>query len=89
MTATATRIVTTHRPTHGFAELRVLPAVLVVSLMSLVLSALLAMSVVGAARSGLELPAPGPIPQPLGVPATGPAAPSIVQPETAPAGLDL
>ena len=90
MTATATRIVTTHRPSRVFAELPAVPAVLVTLAMSIVLSATLALSVVGASnRSGIELQAPAPIPQPMNAPAPEPAVPSVPQPTIAPPGLDL
>ena len=89
MTATATRIVTTHRPARGFAELPAVPAFLVTLAMSILLSAALAFSVIGAASGpGIELLAPAPIPQPMTAPSSEPA-PSDPQPTIAPPGLDL
>jgi hypothetical protein len=85
MTATATPTVT-YRPSRAFAEIRVMSAALGIVAMSVLLSIAVAVSVLGAVdRSGVERPAPGPIPQPI----TAPAAPSEPQPITAPAGLDL
>jgi hypothetical protein len=89
MTATAASLVTTRRPSRSFAELRVIRAVLAIIVLSLVLSVALAVSVTGAVkRSGIELPAPGPMPQPT-IPANEPATPSVPEPMTAPPGLDL
>jgi len=86
MTATATPIILTHRRSRALAELRVISAVLASAAMSFLLCIALAVSVISAAdRSGIELPAPAPVPQPM----VEPAAPSAPQPMTAPAGLDL
>lgn len=89
MTATATRITTTHRPSRGFTELPAVPAFLVTVAMSILLSSAFALSVIGASgRSGIVLPAPAPVPQPMTAPVVEPA-PSVLEPETAPPGLDL
>jgi hypothetical protein len=91
MTATATTRTATAPPINrGFAELRISLAILGIVAMSILLGVALAVSVIGAAeRSGLELPAPGPMPQPVTAPVTDPAPPTAPQPIDAPPGLDL
>jgi len=90
MTATATRISGLHSRNRALANAPAVPAILGISVLSLILSIALAFSVSGAAdRSGFEPPAPGPVPQPLTAPAIDPEPPALPQPETAPAGLDL
>lgn len=91
MTATATTRIATPQPiSRGIAELRTAPAILGTVAMSILLSVALAASVIGAAdRSGLELPAPGPVPQPMTAPVNDPATAPTPQPTEAPPGLDL
>lgn len=88
MTATATRIAATRNPIHAPTELRAIASLLAIVAMSTVLGVVLALSVMGAAgRSGIELPAPGPIP--MAPPSTESESQPIPQPEVAPPGLDL
>ena len=86
MTATTASIGSTLRPSRGLADVRVIPALLAIAVMSGLLCLAVAVSVTSAAsRSGIELPAPAPVPQPM----TEPAPPPAPQPVTAPPGLDL